>query len=123
MNDEIKDAVYAQLVQLIKDNVTDDFTINEGDGQRLEVVTKEASYNGKPLEFIAVIVQKHHVGFYFMPVYIDEQLKAKLPDDVDKMLKGKSCFHVKQELTPELQDKYARLIKDGITVYQQRDYI
>lgn len=45
--------------------------------------------------FAGIRRQKSFVGFYFLPVYADPGLSAALPSSLLKLLKGKSCFHVK----------------------------
>src|SRR5205085_10447724 len=46
--------------------------------------------------FAAAMIHKGFVGFYFMPIYCDPKLISEIPDNLKKLLKGKSCFHVKK---------------------------
>ena len=50
----------------------------------------------KEVYFAGLIIQKGYVGFYFMPVYADTDLKAVFAPELLKLLKGKSCFHIKK---------------------------
>ena len=54
------------------------------------------------LSFASVIEQKSFVGLYLMAVYGNPAVKKQLSPALLKLLKGQSCFHVKQ-LTPELK--------------------
>jgi len=49
----------------------------------------------KEVYFAGLIIQKGYVGFYFMPVYIEAEMKQVFPPELLRLLKGKSCFHVK----------------------------
>ena len=63
-----------------------------------KAVTIPSAYGGKPvdLQMAAVILQKDFVGFYLMCVYMNEAMKKKLSPALLKLLKGKTCFHVKK---------------------------
>ena len=54
------------------------------------------SYAGKPVnaQLAAAIIQKDFVGFYYMCMYMNEEVKKKLSPALLKLLKGKACFHV-----------------------------
>jgi hypothetical protein len=45
--------------------------------------------------FASIMVHKGYVGFYFMPVYTVEGIVKDLKPALLKLLKGKSCFHIK----------------------------
>ena len=55
------------------------------------------AYGGKPvdLQMAAVILQKGYVGFYLMCIYMNDATKKKLSPALLRLLKGKTCFHVK----------------------------
>lgn len=76
----------------------------------------------KEVYFAAAIIQKGYVGFYFMPVYAETELKAVFAPELLKLLKGKSCFHVKK-LTPELLGHVEAALKVGYALYQQRGWV
>ncbi|HUL32319.1 MAG TPA: hypothetical protein VL128_00435 [Candidatus Eisenbacteria bacterium] len=60
-------------------------------------VAVAGAYGGKPvnLQMAAAILQKDYVGFYLMCIYASADVKRKLSPALLKLLKGKSCFHVK----------------------------
>ena len=76
----------------------------------------------KEVYFAGLIIQKGYVGFYFMPVYAESDLKAVFAPELLKLLKGKSCFHVK-ELTPELLDQVMSALRIGYEAYQARGWV
>jgi hypothetical protein len=117
--------ITAQLIDIVKANVPDDFTVIEQDGQ-LEVNTSHPTeIAGRQREFVnllSVIPQKNHVGFYFMPVYIEPSMRDDLSPTLNKMLKGKNCFHYKQPLTDELAAEVATLIQAGVKLYGDKGW-
>jgi hypothetical protein len=125
MNDEAKEAVFQQLADLVRETVPDEMAIHEEPGQLHVRTPQPVTVNGKEkeMDLLSVIIQKRHIGFYFMPVYINPEMKATLPDDMNTMLKGKSCFHVKKELSPEKADKFVNLIQQGVALYREKAWI
>jgi hypothetical protein len=123
---EDKKAIYEQIVAIVKKNVPDDFTVTEHPG-RIEIDTQRpVVIDGRKhdhMSLLSVIIQKHHIGFYFMPVYVKPELRNELSDPLDKLLKGKSCFIVKRELSPEIESEVAELVRKGVQLYQEREWI
>ena len=68
------------------------------------------------------LIQKSYVGFYFMPVYAEPQIKAFFPTELLALLKGKSCFHVK-ELTDELEGQIGAALERGMALYRERGWV
>ena len=59
--------------------------------------------------FASVIEQKAYVGFYYMFVYMQPEIKKQLSPALAKQLKGKSCFHIKKLDASLLADVKAAL--------------
>jgi len=76
----------------------------------------------KEMFFAGLIIQKHFLGFYYMPVYTDEQAREFFGPEMLALLKGKSCFHLKK-LTPELEAQIADALQRGFALYQERGWI
>ena len=76
----------------------------------------------KEVFFCGLIIQKDYVGFYFMPMYAEPDVKAFFPPELLKLLKGKSCFHIRK-LTPELYEQIKFVLKKGYELYQQRGWV
>ena len=67
----------------------------------------------KEVFFASIVMRKTYVGFYYMPVYTDVDLKAFFAPELLKLLKGKSCFYVKV-MTPELTGHIERALESGL---------
>lgn len=69
-----------------------------------------------------VILQKRHVGFYFMPLYADPKNAPPLSADLQRALTGKACFSF-TSLTPPLKKELNSLLTHGIQTFRQRHWI
>ncbi len=122
-----KQTVFRQLAELARENVPDEgFTIHEEPDSLTVTTAGPITINGREkdsMELLSVIIQKRHIGFYFMPVYVSNALKATLSDEMDAMLKGKSCFHVKAELFDNQKATFASLIQQGVALYQENAWV
>jgi hypothetical protein len=59
---------------------------------------KDVVFNGRKVDtlyFAGLIPQKDFLGLYLMAPYMFPDLKKKLRPAIAKMLRGKSCFHIK----------------------------
>ena len=81
-----------------------------------------AGINKKELFFAGLTLQKNYVSFYFMPIYIEPELKEKLDPELLKLLKGKSCFHIKS-IDQELENKINDALQKGYNLYQKNEFI
>ncbi|MFZ4815035.1 MAG: hypothetical protein ACOYL5_10915 [Phototrophicaceae bacterium] len=126
MQADVQTAVYKQLVALVKGNLPDDFEVIEASG-RIDINTrKPAEVNGKRypnLNLVSVVVQKGHVGFYYFPIYIEPSMADGLSAPLAKMLKGKTCFHCKKPLTPELEQEIIGLLASGVSMYRGNGWL
>ena len=72
--------------------------------------------------FAGTRMLKGAVGFYFMPIYTHEAEFKDLSPELKKILKGKSCFHLKKQdsvLEAQLKD----LLKKGYEVYKKAGWV
>lgn len=69
------------------------------------------------LYFAAIIVQSAYVGLYFMPIYSHKKEFKDLSPGFLKLLKGKTCFHVKN-LDKELITEIKKMIAKGYLLYK-----
>jgi len=76
----------------------------------------------KEVSFAGIIIQSDYVGFYFMPVYAEAELKEIFGSKLLKLLKGKSCFHIKQ-LDDELIEQITYALERGYELYQARGWV
>ena len=76
----------------------------------------------KELFFAGIRLQKSFVGFYFFPVYCLPALTQSLAPGLLKLLKGKSCFHVKT-LEGGLRDQIRDALSLGIDGYRVHGWV
>jgi hypothetical protein len=76
----------------------------------------------KEVYFAGLIIQSRYVGFYFMPIYTDAALTEVFKPELLKLLKGKSCFHIKK-LDPELEHQIQEALTVGYQLYRERGWI
>lgn len=82
------------------------------------------AYGGKPTQIAmaSVILQKDFVGFYFMPIYLNPELKKNMAPTLLKLLKGKTCFHVQAIDAQVIADVNAALAL-GLKSFKDRDWV
>jgi hypothetical protein len=87
-------------------------------------VVVPGSYGGKPVPvpLAAVILQKGYVGLYLMCIYMNNEAKKKLSPHLMKLLKGKSCFHVKK-LDDALRGDIEAALELGTKAYKERGWL
>jgi hypothetical protein len=73
----------------------------------------------KEVVFASLIIQKDIVGFYFRPVDAKPELTKAFSPELAKLLKGKSCFHIKK-LVGSLLEKIEKALEVGFTLYLER---
>lgn len=76
----------------------------------------------KEVYFAGLIIQKGYVGFYFMPVYAEPEVKVLFPPELLRLLKGKSCFHIKQ-LDDALLSQIEDVLRQGFEMYRRRGWV
>lgn len=76
----------------------------------------------KEIFFAGIIIQKTYVGFYFMPVYAEQEIKALFQPELLTLLKGKSCFHIKT-LNEPLEGQIRDALATGFKLYRERNWI
>jgi hypothetical protein len=72
--------------------------------------------------FAGVIVQKSYVGFYFMPLYADDDLSRVFGRELLATRRGKSCFHLRR-MTPEIRAQIADALAAGWRLYEERGWV
>ena len=76
----------------------------------------------KEVYFAGIIIQKAYVGFYYMPVYAEPEIKALFKPELLKLLKGKSCFHI-NKLDEVLLEQIRQALENGFKLYQERGWV
>lgn len=87
-------------------------------------VAISGAYGGKPLDLqmAAVILQKSYVGFYVTTIYMNERAKKRLSPQLVKLLKGKTCFHLKR-LDDGLKGDIEAVLELGTKTYRERGWL
>jgi len=68
--------------------------------------------------FFATIQKKEKdIRLYFFPVYTHEKAFSEMSVNLRKLLKGKSCFHIKK-LDAPLKEEIQKIIMDGVREYK-----
>ena len=86
---------------------------------------KEVSLFGKKPQktYIAgVIQQKNYVSFYFSPIYSHPDEFVEISPNLKKTLKGKSCFNI-TKITPQFLEEIEEILKKGIDMYKEIEWI
>jgi hypothetical protein len=94
-------------------------------GQVVLISDKEVVIDGRKREelwFVSALIQKGYVGFYYMPVYMNEPVRRQLPAELLKCLKGKACFHIKKN-DPLLFDQIGEALRIGYENYRGKGWI
>lgn len=83
--------------------------------------TIEAMQGKKKVDgiYVSTVVPKpKDVRFYFFPCYTHKDEIGELPENLQKALKGKSCFHIKY-MDDELEENLKYLVSKSIKLYQK----
>lgn len=72
--------------------------------------------------FISALVQKRYVGFYYMPIYMNDPMKKLFSPELIKCLKGKACFHIKKN-DPVIMEEIGKSIRIGYDSYVKRGWV
>lgn len=86
---------------------------------------KNIEINGKKRKevfFASIIIQSNYVGFYYMPIYTDTELKNIFEPELLNLLKGKSCFHIKK-IDKKLEKQIKKALEIGFRLYKKRGWI
>ncbi len=95
------------------------------DGKVMLISHKPVEIAGRPREelwFASALIQKGYVGLYYMPVYMNDPVKRQLFPELMKCLKGKACFHIKQN-NDQLFEQIASAIQIGYDAYLQKGWL
>lgn len=76
----------------------------------------------KEVYFAGLIIQSTYVGLYYMPVYTDVDMTKIFEPQLLKLLKGKSCFHIRK-LDDELEMQISAALEAGFSLYKEKGWI
>jgi len=72
--------------------------------------------------FASLVPKPKDVRFYFFPIYTHANEFGALSPDLQKALKGKSCFHIKQ-LSPEMEKELHQMLTQGVEIYRREGLV
>jgi len=72
--------------------------------------------------FASVIIFSKFVSFYFYPLYLSQELKDGLREELKPFLSGESCFHFSKPDTLPLSE-LSKLIEDGFYFYEKQQWV
>ncbi len=91
------DEIFTRLKEILKD-YQPPFSSKADDESHFDLWSvKDLVIEGrkrKEVYFAGLIIQKAYVGFYYMPVYAEPEIKEFFKLELLSRLKGKSCFHI-----------------------------
>ncbi len=82
--------------------------------------TIEAQQGKKKVDgiyFATVLPKPKDVRFYFYPNYTHKEQLGRLPENLKKALKGKTCFYIKQ-MDNDFEDNLRHLVNKSVKLYQ-----
>lgn len=68
--------------------------------------------------FASVVPKPKDVRFYFFPIYTHKAQIGELPENLQKALKGKSCFHIKK-MDDAFQNNLQALVNKAVEIYKE----
>ena len=97
-----------------------------GEGGMYGLISKKAveieGRKNDEVYFAGLLIQKGYVGFYFMPVYAETELKKVFKPELLKCLKGKSCFHIKRN-DSAVMEQIGDALKAGYELYKEKGWV
>ena len=109
---------YLSLYQVERDG-PEGISLTSMHGAELAFEGKVRSY--PTMFFASSTVRKASVVFYYMPIYVQPELKALLGPNLLKCLKGLTCFHFKK-LTPEIIEQVRTALEIGHKNYIEKGW-
>lgn len=108
------------------ESLTPQLRFRKKESESLELCGNKEIMQGKQkvdgYYFASAMLKPKDCRLYFLPIYTHVDAFEHVSPSVRKMLKGKSCFHLKK-LTPEMQSEISEMLKTGLALYQKDDLI
>jgi len=118
--------IFNKIVARLQSHAAGTLKIKGGDGGEVALLSdKPVVIDGRKkdrLWLASALVQKGYVGFYYMPVYMNDAVRQKLGAELMKCLKGKACFHIKKD-DPIIFEQIEKALKLGVDAYHSRGWI
>jgi hypothetical protein len=119
------DGIYLKLRHLLAKH-TPPLTATIDQKGKYELISdKPSTFLGRKrdnLYFGAAVIKSNYVGLYLMHLYVDPQTLATMDPQLRKLLKGKSCIHIKK-LDDDLMRAIEETVVQGIALYRKHGLI
>jgi hypothetical protein len=100
--------------------------LHGGTGGQLNLISdKTVVIDGRKRDemwFVSALIQKGYVGFYYMPIYMHDEMKKLFSPMFIKCLKGKACFHIKNT-DPVIMEDIKKAMEAGYDAYVKKGWI
>jgi len=118
--------IFNTIARLLKAHAGGELKIKGGeDGQVVLGRLSPIVIDGRKKEELwlaSALIQKGYVGFYYMPVYMNDIVRRKLGPELLTTLKGKACFHIKKD-DPVLFEQIEKALRIGVDAYKAKGWI
>jgi hypothetical protein len=108
------------------ESLTPELRFRQKTAETLELCGLKETMQGKQkvdgFYFASAVLKPKDCRLYFFPIYTHTAAFEHISPTLRKMLKGKSCFHLKK-LNAELQSEISLMLKTGLELYQKDDLI
>lgn len=118
--------IFQHISKLLKARAGGELKIKGGEGGQIVLGRfKPIVIDGRKKEELwlaSALIQKGYVGFYYMPVYMNDVVRRKLGPELLTTLKGKACFHIKKA-DPILFGQIEKALLIGVEGYKAKGWI
>lgn len=124
MEDE-KQKIFLELRSILSSHVPPLVVTMDEEGSYEVSGDKKVKRGKKEIDnmfFASTIVQKRHVGFYFFPIYTHREEFDDVPENLMKLLKGKSCFHIKK-YDESVFEQIGSMLEKGLEIYKKEGWV
>ena len=95
MASHAKETVFSDLKAMLE-KYSSKLVCTENTSEAFNLNTGHIMKNKRPLYFGGVKLNKSNVSYHLMPIYVFPELHVHIGPKLKPLLKGKSCFNIKQ---------------------------
>jgi len=118
--------IFNKLARLLKAHAGGNLKLRGGEGGQVALISDmPVVIDGRKKEemwLASALIQKGYVGFYYMPVYMNDAVRRRMGAELMRTLKGKACFHIKKD-DPVLFGQMEDALRIGVEVYKKNNWI
>jgi len=118
--------IFNTIAKMLKTHAAGSLKIKGGEGGQITLNSdKPVVIDGRKKDELCLasaLIQKGYVGFYYMPIYMNDAVRKRMGAELMKTLKGKACFHIKKN-DPVLFKQMEEALDIGVEVYKKFGWI